>query len=284
MNKFAILLSALAFACGGVYDPRTETDEHVEIADLHQELITQVSSKNESQCNMISGSMHEVSPLDGLTYGAVSCMMSDRTVYVPRTNQVTLKPVNANCSTAHFDRMVAQLDIIIAELNTQASLGLSSDGTGGWVFSRSSSGTHPIECTSVATSPAGVDRIRNFVRVAVSPADGIVNDSDNVMDGAFFKGWTKLTIQVDVADIVAYAGTTTQENRVLWHAVASGVEKLTGTGEFAGVRLAASDTTADQNATGRVMFSSGERCRARNFSFTQPANMFWSTVAGCANN
>ncbi len=283
MDKCLSSLVVLALACGGQSIGEYPSDAGSDAADLgqsEQSLITQVSSKNESQCNTITGSMHEVSPLDGLTYGASSCMTSDKTVYVPRTNQVTLKPSNVNCTTAVYNRMLSQLDLIIAELNTTASLG----GPSGWVFSRSSSGTNPINCTSVPTSPTGVDRIRNFVRVVPSPADGIVNDSDSVMDGAFFKGWTKLTIQIDGTDIVAYAGTTAQEDRVLWHAIAHGVEKLTGTGEFAGDRLAASDTSANQNGTGRVMFSVGERCRARNFSFTQQANMFWSTVASCPNN
>lgn len=270
-------------ACGGQSAGEYPTDAGSDAAALgtsEQSLITQVSSKDENQCNMISGVMHEFTPLDGLSIGAASCMTSDKTVYVPRTNQVSLKPSNVNCTTAVYNRMLTQLDLIISELNTTASLG----GAGGWVFSRSSSGTHPIQCTSVAMSPVGTNSIRNFVRVAVSPADGIVNDSDSVMDGAFFKGWTKLTIQIDGTDIVAYAGTTTQEDRVLWQAIAHGVEKLTGTGEYSGNRLAASDAAADQNATGRVMFSNGERCRARNFSFTQQANMFWSTVANCPNN
>jgi hypothetical protein len=284
MMAFMFAVLALLSACSGA-DSFEYDEEGDVIQELQQPLITQVSSTNESQCNMITGSMWESAPLGGLTYGAMSCMTSDKTVYIPRTNQVVLKPVNVSCTTAVYNSVLAQLDLIIAELNTAASLGAAGNPqTGGWVFSRSSTGTHPFQCTSLATSPVGANSIRNFVRVVPTASSTFISDQGSTMDGAWYSGWDKLTIQVDGNDIALYAGTATQEQRVYWHAIAHGVIKLTGTGEYAGVRMAASDTTVDQNATGRVMFSLGERCRARNFSFTQQQNVFWSTVAGCANN
>lgn len=276
-NAWLALLAMVVCACSGGDSFEYDEDGNV-IQELQQPLITQVSSKNESQCNMISGVMFEEAPLGGLSYGAVSCMAADKDIYVPRTRTVSLKPSNSSCTTAQYNAMVAQLDLIIAELNTPASLG------GVWTFSKSTTGTHPVTCVSLPASAVGPNSIRNFVRVVPTfDSSATIFDNDSVADGAGFLPWSKLTIQIDAADVFAKGSTAAADTRILWHAVAHGVEKLTGTGEYAGNRMTASDTDVSESA-GRVMFSVGERCRARNYSTTQTSNMFWSTSAACANN
>ncbi len=271
--KKALLLLALA-ACAG------EPEGYEPLDDAEFPLITQVSSTNEASCVAFTGVMFESAPLGGLSYGAKTCMTADKTVYVPRTKSVSLKPVQNSCSATHYNAMVAQLDLIIAELNTNASIG----GTGGWTFTKSSSGTHSVHCIPVATSPTGAASIRSYVRVVpTQDTTAHIFDSDSVTDGALLLPWANLSIQVDVPDIFARGANATEDTRMLWQALAHGVEKLTGTGEFAGDRLAASDQTIS-GAAGRVMFSNGERCRARGFATTQASNLFWTTAAGCADN
>ena len=83
--------------------------------------------------------------------------------------------------------------------------------------------------------------------------------------------------------IYAKGANANEDSRMLWQALAHGIEPLTGTGEYAGNRLAASDESIS-GAAGRVMFSTGERCRARNYATTQASNMFHSSSAGCADD
>src|SRR4030095_12038584 len=258
----AFLYVIAALGCGAPIDEDLE-----ELGQDEQALITQVQSTTEDGCLSITGVMYEPSPFVGLTYNASSCMESTHDIYVPRTKTVSIKTSNTSCSTSEATEMVAKLDTIIAELNTSASLGGAS---GGWSFSRSQTGTHTLACTSLPSSPLGVNSIRNFVR-AKPVGTSTIFDSDSVADGAVFTGWTSMTIQVDVPKIYAKGTTALEDSNMLWQAIAHGVESLTGTGEYAGNRMAASDETLT-GASGRVMFSSGERCRARNYATTQTSN------------
>lgn len=273
--KLVVILFLYALVLAGCGAP-----EDLELGQDEQALITQASSTSEGpDCFTISGVSFEANPFQGLTYTGTSCMLSDHTIYVPRTKTVSLKTTNSSCTTTVFDEMTAKLDVIIAELNTSASLGGAG---GGWTFSRSASGTNTVTCVTLPSSPLGGNSIRNFVR-AKPVGSSVIFDSDSVADGAVFTGWDSLTIQVDVPKIYAKGTTATEDSRMLWQAIAHGVEALTGTGEFAGNQLAASDESIS-GAAGRVMFTTGERCRARNYATTQTSNMFHSSSAGCANH
>jgi hypothetical protein len=272
----ALILSLLLMACSG-QAPEYEYDE---LGNVTQELITQVSTTDEGACAKATGAMYEFNPFQGLTYTASTCMAGDKVVYVPRTKTVSLKTTNGgSCTTAQFNAMVATVDTIIAELNTNASIG----GTvGGWSFSRTASGTHTVTCVNLPTSPLGGNSIRNYSRA--KPVDGPqITDEDSVFDGAAVYGWSSMTIQIDVPDVYAKGANATEDARILWHAVAAGIIKLTGTGEHAGNRMAASDQSVS-GAAGRVMFSNGERCRARNYATTQNLNLYWVTSAACQDN
>jgi hypothetical protein len=269
----ACLYVIAALGCGA---PPEEFD--AELGQDEQPLITQVQSTSEEGCISITGAIFEPNPFQGLTYTGSTCMESIQTIYVPRTRNVTLKTTNGSCSATDFQEMTAKLDIIIAELNTPASLG----GAGGWTFTRTANGTNTVTCVSLPSNPLGGNSIRNFVR-AKPVGSSVIFDSDSVADGAVFSGWNSLTIQVDVPKIYAKGANANEDSRMLWQAIAHGVEALTGTGEYAGNRMAASDESIS-GAVGRVMFSLGERCRAKNYATTQPANMFRSSSAGCADN
>lgn len=274
MKNILTIASICALACGSA---DLEFDD---VGNVKQELITQVSSTTENGCLLATGVMFESNPLGGLSYSSQTCMDSSKEVFVPRTNQVTIRPVNTSCTSANYNLMVSQLDLILAELNTTASIG----GTGRWLFTKvSSGGTHVISCTSLPTSPVGASSIRNLVRV-VPPVDPVsISDGDSVYDGAVIYGLGSTTIQIDGADVVAKGANSTEDTRVMWQAVAHGVEKLAGVGEFAGNRMAASDTNWS-TASGRVMFSTGERCRTRDYATTQTLNYYRTASAGCAEN
>jgi hypothetical protein len=111
----------------------------------------------------------------------------------------------------------------------------------------------------------------------------VIYQGDSVYDGATVFGWNYLTLQIDVPAIYSKGANSTEDARILWHAVATAVQRLAGNGEHGSNRMAASDGDVS-GAAGRVMMSNGERCRARNFSDTQPNNLYWATTAGCQDN
>lgn len=274
MNKIVACFALAMAACAG-----TDDLEFDDTGNIKQELVTQVSSTTENGCLLATGVMFEAAPLGGLSYGSQTCMDSNKEVFVPRTRSVSIRTSNSSCTTANFNLMVAQLDLIIAELNTTASIG----GANRWTFTKSTTGTHTLSCASIPTSPVGASSIRNLVRVIPPVNPTLVTDSDSVYDGAVIYGLGATTIQIDGADVVAKGANATEDARVMWQAVAHGVEKLAGVGEFAGNRMAASDTDWS-TASGRVMFSTGERCRTREYATTQNLNYFRSSSAGCPEN
>jgi hypothetical protein len=276
MKSIALMVCALValVACG---DAQEFADE---IGTDEQELIVQVSSTNEADCVMTTGATYESSPFGGLTFGAQTCS-SGTTIYVPQTRSATLKVSNSSgyCTAAQFTTLTNTVDNVIAELNTAASLG----GVGGWSFSRTSTGTHTVKCEAIPTSTFGNQHIRSYSRAKPDFGGDDISYGDSVYDGSGVAGWNFLTIQIDVPDIQAKGSTAIADDRILTHAVQAGITKLTGTGEFAGNRMAASDHHVSE-AAGRVMFSVGERCRARNFSTTDPLLIYWSKSASCPNN
>lgn len=273
MQKVVFLF---ALACGAPAGTRvSDAGTDGGLGQTEQELVTQVHDTSFSGCQSMTGAMFEGTPYGGLTYGASTCTTGGD-IYVPRSKSVNLKLVQGNCSAAQFSRLTAAVDSLLAEYATSASLGGS-----GWVFAKNTSSSETVSCFDVPTSPLGSNSIRNYARTTLAvDFSNPVTDADSFYAGVAVTG--NVTHQVDVNAIDAKTTDATFRARILRQAVCFTLNHRLGVGQYAGQRLACSDSDISNND--RVTFSVGERCRTRGFVDTTPSQYHWTDSANCADN
>ncbi len=284
MKKYLSCLLALALACGGEATgeyPSADAgagDSGVDLGQSEQGLRTQMNSTNGTN-QYITGVMKEDLPLNGLTYTVVNTMSNGATWFVPRVANLTFKVEQGQCSAADLTILNFTVDTLFTELNGSASI-----GSAGWTFTRSSTGTHVIRCHSLPTSPLGSNNIRNYSRTQCTADQSKIINSIASGLPSNVAHYSTCIVQIDMTDIFLKGANLTEDNKLLWHAVAQGVIKMVGVGSFPGSRLSAGDEVVTPINTPRVVFSSGELCRTRNYSRATFNVLEKESVAGCANN
>jgi hypothetical protein len=195
---------------------------------------------------------------------------------VPRLKTMTFRVEKGSCTTAQRDALNVMGYNVMSELNGAASL-----GSYGWNLTINSEGYHTLRCHDLPVSPLGGNSIRNYVRTQCQ-TDFARTINDGGLPGQATH-YTTCAVQVDVPKILAKGTSATQDDRILWHAVAHGVIQMVGVGEYAGNRMAASDQHIAPASSGRVMFNLGELCRTRNWAASQSSILSLRDTANCSD-
>jgi hypothetical protein len=281
MKSLSIIPFLALIACGpanpDLFPADAGPDSGVNLGTSEQPLVTQMSTSG--SIRRLTGVMYDSSPdQQRQTLNCNNSMNESRECYVPPFKSFTIKVVNQSCSTFQFQRFEAQVNNIIDELNTSASIGDE------WDITKSSSGTHTIQCGTLAANPLGADHINSYVKTVCQP--DFVNTLTEELPGIWYR-YTTCTVTVDAGDVLGRGNSSTEDSKLMKHAAANGLIKLVGVGSMSVSGVTMSNESILPINTARVMFSPGQQCRTLNYRDAQgssPGVLGTSTTKNCANN